>query len=554
MTVTLSNVFTKNSRDRMTPMLVGSISIAALLVLGMAAYRSIDLSFYLDLPAAFREMFSIGDAPDIGSLSYGAVYSGYGMLTMAAIAVAAGAVSIASEERNGTMGLLLGNPVSRRSVAVSKMAAVVFATTIGFVILWVTALVTPKLLDVSTSGLHITELTVVMFVNALFYAFLAFAISAWTGRTTLAGGVTAGIMVVSFIAVGLLPFVESLRWLQRIFPWYYYQNGDVLNEGMDWGGLAVLVAGIVVFVVASVVGFARRDLRTSAVGTKLIDRLRENPYTHRIAERLAGGARVSRIWVKSASDHQALLYVIVPLLLFMCLWIGPMYGLLDEEVKSLGEQFPKVLLSLFGGGNLSTPEGFYQVEMFGLMIPIGIMVCTIAIATSAMAGEEQHNTMGLLLANPLRRSTIVLENTLTMVIYAVIVGVGSFVGTAAGSILGGLGISLVNIAATCILAVLIGLAFGGLAVALGGATGRTQITAYGTAGVAVVTFIANGLLSVNTDTEAWTRLSPFHYYLGSDPLNNGMNWGHASVLIGLAVALTVFGIAMFNRRDLRTRG
>lgn len=550
----LTNVFTKSSRDRLTAALVGSISIAALLVFGMAAYRTIDLTFYQDLPAAFREMFNMNDALDAGSLSYGAVYSGYGMLTMAAIALAAGAVSIAGEERNGTMGLLLGNPVSRSGVVLAKMGAVVTATGVGFVILWVTALVTPGLLDVSTEGLHITALTVIMFVNALFYGFLALALSAWTGKTSLASGATAGIMVVSFVAVGLLPFVESLAWLQRIFPWYYYQHGDVLNEGMDWGGLAVLLGGIVVFAVASVVGFIRRDLRTAAVGTSLFDRLRANPVTHRVAERLAGSARVSRIWVKAASDHQALLYVVVPILFFMCLAIGPMYGLVDDAVKNLGDQFPEVLLALFGGGDLSTPEGFYQIEMFGLMIPIGIMVTTVAIATAAMAGEEKRNTMGLLLANPVRRSSVVVENVVAMVLYAVVVGAGSFAGTVAGSVLGGLGMSIANIAAACVLAVLVGLAFGGLALALGGATGRTQVTAYGTAAVAVVTFVANGLLSVTPDLEGWARLSPFYYYLGSDPLVNGMAWGHAAVLAALAVGLAALGVVLFTRRDLRTKG
>lgn len=552
--MTLTNVFTKSARDRVTSTLVGAIAIAGLLVMGMAVYRGVDLSFYADLPAAFREMFGIRDSFDAGGLAYGAVYSGYGMLTMAAVALAAGAAAIAGEERNGTMGILLGNPVSRTRVAVSKMLALVSITAVGFVILWVTALLAPQALSVSTTNLHITPLLMIMYVNTLFYGFLAFAISAWTGKNSLASGLTAGIMIISFVAVGLLPLVESLSWLQRVFPWYYYQHGDVLNTGMDWGGLAVLVAGIALFTVAAIVGVNRRDLRTAAVGTKLIDRLRSNPLTHTMAERLAGKARVSRIWVKTASDHQSLLYIIVPIVFFMCLMIGPMYGLLDSAIKSLGKQFPEAMLALFGGGDLSTPEGFYRIEMFGLMIPAGIMVTTIAVATGALAGEEKRNTMGLLLANPVRRSTLVLQNASVMVLYALFVGAGAFFGTAAGSLLGGLGMSMGNIAATSVLAVLIGLAFGGLALALGGATGRTQITAYGTVGVAVVTFIMNGLLPLNPSTEAWARVSPFHYYLGSSPLFNGMEWGHAALLAGLAVALTFLGVALFGRRDLRARG
>jgi beta-exotoxin I transport system permease protein len=269
---------------------------------------------------------------------------------------------------------------------------------------------------------------------------------------------------------------------------------------------------------------------------------------------LAGTARVSRIWVKTASDHQGLLYVIVPVLFLMCVMIGPMYTMLDDTMASLADQFPKDMLAIFGGGDLSTPEGFYQIEMFGMMIPIGILTATIAIGTGALAGEEKRNTMGLLLANPVRRSTIVLENSATMVLYGVIIGVASFLGVVLGSLIGGLGMNLANVAATCALAVLVGIAFGALSLALGAATGITGVAVYGTVGVAVVTFIMNGFLPLNDSTASWARISPFHYYLGADPMLEGMPWGHAAVLVGLAAIGVTAAVLLFNRRDLRSRG
>ncbi|MDX1468338.1 MAG: hypothetical protein R3258_03265, partial [Acidimicrobiia bacterium] len=49
---------------------------------------------------------------------------------------------------------------------------------------------------------------------------------------------------------------------------------------------------------------------------------------------------------------------------------------------------------------------------------------------------------------------------------------------------------------------------------------------------------------------SWARLSPFHYYLGSDPLVNGMHWGHAAVLAGLFAILIVVSMPLFERRDV----
>jgi len=552
--VTLTNVFTKTSRDRWKSTVIGAVVLAALLVFGMAVYRDIDVSFWDELPEAFRSVFGIPEGADVGGLAYGAIYSGYGALTMAAIAMAAGAVSIAGEEKNGTIGLLLGDPVSRTKVYLQKAAALVAVTSVGFVILWLAAIAAPAMLDVDIGSMNINALMVMMFVNALFYGYMATALGAWTGKTSVAIGVTSAVMVMSFIAAGLLPLIESVAGLVRVFPWHYFTSTDPLANGIDWGHFAVLAGSAVVFVGVGVIGVNRRDLRGQSVGTKLIDRLRENPLTHKAAERFAGTARVSRIWVKTASDHQGLLFVVSVVLFGMSVMIGPMFNMLDDTMKTLSDQFPEDLLALFGGGDLGTPEGFYQVEMFGLTIPIGVLAVTIAIGAAALAGEEKRNTMGLLLSNPVRRSTVVMQNTWAMILYAVIVGGVSFLGLAAGSLLGNLGMNLVNVAAACTLATLLGLVFGGLALALGGATGRTGVAIYGAVGVAVLTYIANGFLPLNENTEAWARLTPFHYYLSSDPLNNGMDWGHAAVLTGLFLVTVAAAVVLFDRRDLRTTG
>ena len=46
-------------------------------------------------------------------------------------------------------------------------------------------------------------------------------------------------------------------------------------------------------------------------------------------------------------------------------------------------------------------------------------------------------------------------------------------------------------------------------------------------------------------------MSPFYLYLGSDPLNNGMAWGHAAILAGLFVGLVAVSIPLWSNRDLR---
>jgi ABC-2 type transport system permease protein len=361
-------------------------------------------------------------------------------------------------------------------------------------------------------------------------------------------------MVVSFIAVGLLPLVSGWENLAKAFPWYYYQGSDPVTNGIDWVDIAVLVACIVVFTIVAVVGVNRRDLKGHSVGVSMLDRLRANRFTHTLAEKFAGTARVSKIWIKTASDYQGLLLIVSMVIFLIAIIVGPMYGLIDQQIKTLGASLPDAMVALFGGGDMSTFEGFYQIEVFGLMAPMSVMAVTIAIGAGALAGEEKRNTMGLLLANPVKRSTIVIEKAVTMVLYGSIVGFATYLGTAAGATIGNLGMSLWNVAAMCLLVTLLGLAFGALSLALGAATGRVQVAVFGTIGVAFVTYLLNAFLPLSQSLSDWAKVSPFWYYLGGDPLLEGLDWVDATVLGVLTLVLFAASIALFSRRDLRARG
>jgi ABC-2 type transport system permease protein len=549
----LTTVFSKTILDRWRGVTIGVVSLAALLYFGMVVYQDIDLSIYSSLPPAFESLIGIGEDADVASLAYNAIYSSYGAIILAGIAIAMGSAFIAGEERKGTIGVLLGNPRSRSQVLVAKTAAMLVLMGLGGLALWGAGLATPASLDVSIEGMDVTAFTLHLVVGTLFYGFLALAIGAWTGRTGVASGVSAGVLAVSFFAVGLLPMIEGAQNWAKAFPWYYFAGSDPLMNGVDGGHIAVLGGASLALFVVAFVGVNRRDLRSKSTGVSLVDTLRAHPLTAAATERLAGGARVSHIWVKSASEHQGLLLVVSGLMFFvMGVMMGPIYSVIDDAVIELGASFPEQLLALFGGGDLSTPEGYYQIESFGLVTPIALMVVTITLGAKALAGEEENRTMGILLANPVRRSTVLSEKLAAMVLYAVTVGMVVFAGTSAGNWISSLGMDYSNIAATAALATLVGLLFGALALLVGALTGRTRFAIFIPVGAALVLHTMNALASLSDSW--WGRLSPFYYYLGSDPLNNGMAWGDAGVLLGLTAALVALAYPAFNRRDLRQTG
>ena len=250
----LSSVLARTFRDRWPAFVIASVAIALLLLLGMWVYAGIDLDIYGALPEAIRNLIGVDASGSAAGVAYGAILRFMGAMTLAGLAIWVGSSVIAGEERNGYMALLLGNPRSRTSVLSSGAGAMVALTTVGALIILAGAYLSPAILDVGTGGRDLFALSFHLYVNALFYGFLALAIGAWTGNNGLAAGVSAAVMVVSYLAVGLLPLIDGLADAVRIVPWWYFSGGDPERNGIVWGDLAVLIGASLVFLALAVVG------------------------------------------------------------------------------------------------------------------------------------------------------------------------------------------------------------------------------------------------------------------------------------------------------------
>lgn len=548
----LTSVFAKAVGDRWRAVAIGTGVIALWMPMAMAIYKDIDLSIYTDLPQAVREMMGIPVGADAAALSFNVMLGFAGALTIAGLAVSIGAASIAGEERNGTMSLLLGNPRSRTHVLLAKAASMLLLVGLATIGLWVVALSTPRVLDVAIGDLRVGAMMLHLGINASFYGLVALAIGAWTGSRSVASGTAAGLMALGYIGAALVPLADRITWLAQLSPWHYFAAGEPLINGPQWGDLAMLLAGCGVALAASIVGVNRRDLGSGTVTAPLLDRLRGNPVSRRFFDQLAGKTRVSHLWTKATSENQAMV-IVVSLVMFLVMGVlmGPMYSAIKSNLAELNDQFPEALLAVAGGGDMSTPQGWFQVETFSLMAPIAIMTVTVASGARSLAGAESDRTMGLLLANPIRRFRIVFAYAIAMTVQAVVVGTAILAGVAVANLISSLGISYGAIAATSLLVTLLGLFFGAVALALGGATGSARVAISGTLGLALTSHLLNSFLPLSERLASWARLTPNHYFLGSDPLTNGMHWGHGAALAGGSAVLVLLAAALFDRRDLR---
>jgi ABC-2 type transport system permease protein len=112
-------------------------------------------------------------------------------------------------------------------------------------------------------------------------------------------------------------------------------------------------------------------------------------------------------------------------------------------------------------------------------------------------------------------------------------------------------ISLSGVVSTAALLALFGLVFGGVALLVGAATGRRRISTWATTGVAVATWFMFTFLPLTESARGAADFSPFQWYLGTDPMVNGMDWTGAALLAATFVVLVAVAIPLFERRDLR---
>jgi len=547
------NTYSVAVRDRLTGVLVAAVAVAVMLWFTLAVYSDLDLSFYYDnMPPSLLESFGIStEAGGLGGLAYGAMYNLIGALALAGLAIAIGAASIAGEEQRGTLGLLLANPRSRSRVLAAKLAALVTLVGAGALLLYAAGHLVPRLMDIDIGGLHVGALMLHLGANALLWGMLALAVGAWTGQPGLASGSAAGLMVLSYLGSSVLPLLDGGDTAAKMLPWTWFTETAPEVNGVSTGYLALQLGACAALAAIAFVGLRRRDLRSGGSMTTLMDRLRANPRTHALVERVSGQARVSSITTKTVSDHQVLTTIVSALALYIAILMPPFYTFLPGEVSEFFAQLPDAMIAMVGGVDMGTATGFLQGEVFSITVPIALIVLTATVGAHALAGEEEARTMGLLLANAIPRRAVVLHKAASMVILAAVVGLVTFLGSTAGVLLSGVDVAVADLAATCVLVTLLGLDFGALAMLVSAATGRVRAATSAAAGAAGAAYVLQTFLPLSDRYDQWAAVSPFHYYLGSDPLTTGMPWGDAAVLAGAFVVLVALAVPAFQRRDLR---
>ncbi|MBO8191979.1 ABC transporter permease subunit [Streptomyces oryzae] len=230
--------------------------------------------------------------------------------------------------------------------------------------------------------------------------------------------------------------------------------------------------------------------------------------------------------------------------------IGMMYASTYPSQKENTASLPEAMREALHTD--ATAAGYLQTSVFGLIVPLLATIYGTATGSRTTASEEESGQLDLLLAHPLPRSRLLLQRFGALVTGAV--AVSALVWVAMLAVRGSAdltSITPVEFLAQCVNLALLAIVFGALATGLGAASGRRVVVLAGTAAVGVLTYTAHAF-AAQLGADWLARLSPFHYYIGSEPLKHGFQWADVSVLAGTAAVLVGLGTAAFARRDVNS--
>ncbi len=253
-------------RSQRTKLLIVCVAILAWSAFLPVIYKSfgIQMQALVDSGIIPKELTNFGGG-DVFSLS-GAIAVGYihpiAIILISIFAIGFAASAVAGERQRGTLEVLLARPISRRTVYVTLLAAVLVF--IGLVLI---ASALGTLLGAGIVGvageLHAERLPVLWLNGMLLWgsiAAIALAASVSFDRLTPALGVTLAVVIVSYFVYVLASLWPDAQALESYSIFNYLSTRDILNGTVDLAGFGLLAGVGVVAIVVALVVFPRRDL------------------------------------------------------------------------------------------------------------------------------------------------------------------------------------------------------------------------------------------------------------------------------------------------------
>ena len=262
----LRNVFIKSIRDQRRSLIFWGLGVSLLSFLTILFYPSIkDVPEFSELfqdTEVLTRMFAGGFTDLTSPEGYlnSQLYALLVPVLFLMFTIGQGSGAIAGEEEKGTLDLLLSYSTMRLQVLLQKFAAMVVATAVLAILLWLSVVIGGAIVEMDLSPWRAAEATLSGFLLGILFGVLALMLGSAFGKRGLSTGIAGAIAVGTYFIYALAPLVDGLQPLEKVSPFYFYISADPLTTGLNLVHAAVLMAVTAAFLAVAIVTFERRDL------------------------------------------------------------------------------------------------------------------------------------------------------------------------------------------------------------------------------------------------------------------------------------------------------
>jgi len=440
--------------------------------------------------------------------------------------------TLAAEAQRGSLEFLASTGISRRRIALQKLAGHLVPLSIVLLVTFASIAIAGKSYPVLPGDeISVTSAfayTVWLGLIALAGGALAFALGPFVGRGG-AAGIAGAVTFAGFILSGYQQAVPALAPFANLTWWGWTYNHTALSGQYDWPSVILVAVVVVVLLAIGVEAFVRRDIgSTSTI-----------PTLHMPAALLGLGGPVGRA---AATGLGAAIWWGLGIGFFGLVLGGSSTAFMDQLRDS--PQFMQMLNSLFPDIDYASAGGFLQL----LFIEFGILLAGLAAATfvSSWASDETSGRLEMVLATPLSRRRWALSGAGGMLVDVAVFTALTVLGVGLG--VGGSGSDLATPLAGSLIVGVYAIALVGIGMAVGGLL-RTGWAAPAVVIFIVATWFVQLLGPLLRLPDFVTNLALTSHF--GQPMVGV--WDPAGVLAALAIGLA--GVALgtwgFVRRDLR---
>jgi ABC-2 type transport system permease protein len=222
----------------------------------------------------------------------------------------------------------------------------------------------------------------------------------------------------------------------------------------------------------------------------------------------------------------------------------------NTSIDAAMNNLPSGVVEAFGLAGFGTPAGFLRANLYDFFIPLLMACAAVGFANGLTSSEEDGGRLEIVLTQPVRRQAIFLGRILAAIAWILVITVVVTVVQFGSDALFDLQIGADRLLAMLALCGLFAVFSACLTFAVSGLEGKPSASLGVGLFVVVGGCIVASLFPISSSLAEFAHISPWDWAFAGDPLAGNTDLWRYLVMAGPALALAIFGIWSFGRRDI----